>query len=810
MAIRLSGLTSGLDTDAIVQELVSAYSLKTQKYEKASTKLTWKQDIWKTLNTKVYGLYTNVSNMRYSSAYSLRKVSVSDNTKATVTATGSAVTGNHTLNVKQTAQSCYMTGGYLGEKVTEDTKLSELGYGVGDSTSGTGSTDKDQKGSFKVKFADGTTKEIDVTKDTTIKELVNKLKATGLNASFDANNHRIFVNAKKSGNENDFVFLSNTDRGFDALSCLKLDVSLVEEDPKVKDKYHFTQAAEEYKNAYDNYYKSFDEEWKVEGEPKKDSIYDYVRYFYENVYKQKYNTNIEYQNVVNELKNTQSAIETEIGIYTKKLNAIDAFNRIKGEVNPIKNLSNKDFDEMLKMFDDNSNVDAVAAEFVKKYKENHKDDEPPTELSLEDAKSIADIFTKNADDLRSYVQYANRYDSFAGYKIELDKIDDIISDEGEKKKTEEKIKKFQKDYAAAETSITENNAKIEKLKPFFEQYQDLAKVKAIEDEKLEKENPTAEEIEEFNKQKAIKVDNELMEIGQLAEKSAQILSNGKNYSNGQATMIAGCDAEIELNGVTYTGSSNNFVINGLSITALAKGETTITTTIDTQGIYDKVKDFLTEYNTIINEMTKLYNADSAGDYEPLTDEEKEAMSDEQIEKWETKIKDSLLRRDTTLNSIMSGMINAMAQTFEINGKTMSLTTFGIHTLGYLNAPKNEQYAMHIDGDEDDENTSGKEEKLMAAIMENPEEVEEFMKKLSENLYKTIDDKMKSTELSSAYKVYNDKEMDKELLKYEQAISKWEEKVKDKEDYYYKQFSNMETALSKLQSQTSSISSLLGS
>ena len=51
MAIRLSGLTSGLDTDAIVQELVSAYSLKTQKYEKAQTKLEWKQDIWKNLNT---------------------------------------------------------------------------------------------------------------------------------------------------------------------------------------------------------------------------------------------------------------------------------------------------------------------------------------------------------------------------------------------------------------------------------------------------------------------------------------------------------------------------------------------------------------------------------------------------------------------------------------------------------------------------------------------------------------------------------------------------------------------------------------
>lgn len=58
-------------------------------------------------------------------------------------------------------------------------------------------------------------------------------------------------------------------------------------------------------------------------------------------------------------------------------------------------------------------------------------------------------------------------------------------------------------------------------------------------------------------------------------------------------------------------------------------------------------------------MTKLYNADSAGSYEPLTDDEKDQMSDKEIEKWETKIKDSLLRRDSTLGSVMTAMQTAM-------------------------------------------------------------------------------------------------------------------------------------------------------
>lgn len=89
--------------------------------------------------------------------------------------------------------------------------------------------------------------------------------------------------------------------------------------------------------------------------------------------------------------------------------------------------------------------------------------------------------------------------------------------------------------------------------------------------------------------------------------------------------VAGQDSEIELNGVKYTGDSNSYSINGLTIEALAEtGDSaiSITTSTDTQGVYDKVKDFLTEYNNIINEMTKLYNADSAGSYEPLTDDER--------------------------------------------------------------------------------------------------------------------------------------------------------------------------------------------
>ena len=61
----------------------------------------------------------------------------------------------------------------------------------------------------------------------------------------------------------------------------------------------------------------------------------------------------------------------------------------------------------------------------------------------------------------------------------------------------------------------------------------------------------------------------------------------------------------------------------------------------------------------MKEMNTLYNADSAKGYEPLTSEEKEAMSDDDVKLWEDKIKNSLLRSDSTLSSIMSSMRSAM-------------------------------------------------------------------------------------------------------------------------------------------------------
>lgn len=281
--------------------------------------------------------------------------------------------------------------------------------------------------------------------------------------------------------------------------------------------------------------------------------------------------------------------------------------------------------------------------------------------------------------------------------------------------------------------------------------------------------------------------------------------------SGQATRIEGQDAEIELNNATFTSAANNFTINGMTITALTESSDTITLTTanDYDGIYDTIKKFIKGYNELINEMDKLYNADSSKGYEPLTSDEKKEMSDSEIEDWEKKIKDSLLRRDSTLSDVSSAMEEVMGAGYTIGGKTYYLSSFGINTLGYFTAADNEKHAYHIDGDKDDSSTAGNTDILKTMITNEPKTVIDFFQQLNNSLYTKLTEKMGANSMRSIYKAYNDKQMKQEYDDYTSDIAEQEEKLTALQDKWYRKFSAMETALAKLSSKTSAIAGLLG-
>lgn len=298
---------------------------------------------------------------------------------------------------------------------------------------------------------------------------------------------------------------------------------------------------------------------------------------------------------------------------------------------------------------------------------------------------------------------------------------------------------------------------------------------------------------------------------------AALSALGLNMSDSgdkKATKVEGQDAVIYLNDARYTSTNNTFEINGLTFTALGTTdkdeEITVTTQNDTDGVYDMLKNFLKEYNSIINEMDKLYNADSAKGYEPLTNDEKEAMSESDIKEWETKIKDSLLRRDENISTVSSALKSVMSAGIEINGKTMYLSSFGINTLSYFEAADNERNAYHIDGDPDDASTSGNADKLKSMIASDPDTVISFFTQLSKNLYDKMSDLSQSVDGYRTYgNFYDDKKMKSDYDDYTSKISDLEKKLADYEDKWYKKFAAMETALAKMQSNMSAVTGLLG-
>lgn len=285
---------------------------------------------------------------------------------------------------------------------------------------------------------------------------------------------------------------------------------------------------------------------------------------------------------------------------------------------------------------------------------------------------------------------------------------------------------------------------------------------------------------------------------------------GLNLEKGDEGRIDATDATIVYNGVEYTQSNNSFNINGLTFEVSAVGEEqSFSVEADVQGIYDKVKNFVKEYNSLIEEMNKLYNADSSRGYEPLTAEEKDSMTEEDVKNWEDKIKGSLLRRDSTISSLLSTMRTMLSKSVEVTNADGTTSRFSLSSFGVVTGSWSERGQLHINGNEEDPEYGGYADQLMAAISANPDAVAQTFSSIGNEIYSYMQKAMKSSETSSTMTFYDDKTMDGEIREYKKEVKSMQQKLADEEEKYYKQFSAMETAMAKLQSQQTYISQLFG-
>lgn len=265
-----------------------------------------------------------------------------------------------------------------------------------------------------------------------------------------------------------------------------------------------------------------------------------------------------------------------------------------------------------------------------------------------------------------------------------------------------------------------------------------------------------------------------------------------------ATRIEGKDAILKFNGVTYINNTNNFNINGLSIEAKSTSPNPVTVSINKSNnlIMDTVTKFVDSYNELLEKMQTLYNKKSSKTYAPLSDKEKEALTEKEIEKWEKTGKENILSKDNSLRTIINLFKDSTLKTYNINGEKLSLASIGLSTGSYFSTGENKRGTLEINKD-----------KLEKAINDDPEKVIQLIKAVSSDLYDKLDKNSKSSSLKSVYKFYNDKELNNKIKDYDKKIKEWEEKTKKMEEKYYKQFSNMETMLSKIQSNSSYLTNL---
>ena len=739
--LRMTGMYSGMDTESIIQQMVKAKAQKVTNLKNDQKKLEWKQTLWQDLNKRIYKLYTGtLSNMRLTGSYAKKKTTVSDPTKASIVAGDGAVNGAQSLEVKKLAKSGYLTGAVVSKKswkVTENTKISELGV--------TG-------GVMNVEVGGTSVGQVTVDPNKSIGEFVNDF-----NNQFAGNDLKMtFADGKISiegPSDNAQYGLSSTPGATGQTIVGALGLS----DCTPSD--------------------------NVSGDFTGKKIH------------------IPGSDYHDETNTTLEALDIKGGSLTVSAGG-----------------------KTFKMTVDKSmTVDRFITEFNKK----NIEDGTGLTMSIENGKiSVAGpsdnskytLSSENGGLVGNTLLQGLGLGRFGGEEQSGTITGDMVS--------QLNPVTVSKDFTQLST-LSEIDPSLvgQTLKLTVGQGAD-AKTKEIDltgDMKISdllsalRESGVNANFDEENQRFFVSsTGTGLAKEFHLEATGGALktlgLDTDATYENGSvSTRVWAQDAEILLNGAVFTSDTNTFSVNGLSITAQAvtDGAVSITTETDHDGIYNMIKDFIAEYNDIMNEMTKLYGADSARKYTMLSDEEKEAMTDDEVEKWEGTIKDSLLRRDKDLNSVMECMRGAINKGYQIGGETLYLVNFGVGTGSYFDTEKAERNALHIFGDSDDDKYADKDNDLKAAIAKDPDKVIELFTAMSKEMYDSLKKTMDSTDYRSIYKVYDDKRMKSEYDDYTKKIKEEEKKLNAYEDKWYKKFSAMEVALSKLQSNQNSLAGMLG-
>ncbi len=321
-----------------------------------------------------------------------------------------------------------------------------------------------------------------------------------------------------------------------------------------------------------------------------------------------------------------------------------------------------------------------------------------------------------------------------------------------------------------------------------------------------KDGVTEDKIKDAMKEAGISI--ETKEDGKF---SLTYEDSSKNLASG-----TDCKATITKDGKTYEveGNKNNSItLDGVTFkfNNVTTEEVKITGKTDTKAIKDKLVKFVDDYNKIMEKLNTLINEKRDKDYMPLTETQKEEMTDKQIELWEKKVKEGQLSRDSDLIRIRNSMKNAMSSLSGGTGE--SLAAFGIKPVSDYNGNKNGTFTID-------------EEALNKALENDIENVmNTFIASSKNDSDKGALQKLKSifdTETQSSTSALikkagmegsstaSNNTLSNKIKKYEEKISRMETIFSTKQQALYSKYARLETLMNNLNSQSSYLTSMFSS
>lgn len=290
--------------------------------------------------------------------------------------------------------------------------------------------------------------------------------------------------------------------------------------------------------------------------------------------------------------------------------------------------------------------------------------------------------------------------------------------------------------------------------------------------------------------------------------------------NGTVGFTSGQNSVFEINGQEIYLNDNSYTLDGTTFTFndnMEVGETyTATISKDSTTVKDTVKKFVEDYNQLIEDVYGYIGTapakDSNGDsYDPLTDDERDEMSEDEITKWEEKAKQGVLYNDSTVSSIMSQIRTTLYNSVTLDDGTK----FGIYSMGIKTSSEwSEHGKLEIDDDAFDKAFENNQDAIVKLFTDSENGVMAKVNKVMDSAVKSSGKvETRGTLVRKAGKenssVTTDSTIYKEMKRIQERMSDLQTKYSEKEEYWWKVFTNMESALSDLNSQTSYISSYFG-